>query len=193
MSVPDDAGRVLLPLARGAIAERLGLRAPDVERADWLDEPGASFVTLTIGDRLRGCIGTILAHRPLGDDVVANARHAAFDDSRFAPLRADEFGAVTLEVSVLTAPDPVRFTSRDDLLARLRPGTDGLIVRAVGRRATFLPQVWEKLPDPGRFVEQLLRKAGLPESWWEPDELVVERYGVRAWSEPDGYESKGRG
>lgn len=183
MSLPEDAGRVLLPLARGAIAVRLGGPAPPADHAAWLDEPGASFVTLTIGPRLRGCIGTIRACRTLGADVVANAQHAAFDDSRFRPLRANELDAVKVEVSVLTAPQPLRFTSREDLLGQLRPATDGLIVQAAGHRATFLPQVWNQLPEPGAFLAQLLRKAGLGESWWNPGKLVVERYQVHAWAE----------
>ena len=178
----DDAASVLTGLARAAIAGKLGLPGPEVAQSSWLDEPGASFVTLTIDGGLRGCIGSLTAWRHLGADVRANAVSAAFHDPRFQPLSKPEFAKVAIEVSVLTQAEPMAFTSRDDLLRQLRPGVDGLILSALGRRGTFLPQVWEELPTPASFVDHLLRKAGLPSSYWGPD-VRVERYTVTAFHE----------
>ncbi len=189
--VPDDAGRVLLPLPRSAIASRLGRPPATVDTsADWLAAPGAAFVTLTLAGRLRGCIGTILAHRPLAEDVQANARNAAFSDPRFSPLTADEYDRVQIEVSVLTEPEPMRLTSRADALAQLQPGVDGILLSSGGHRATFLPQVWEQLPDPDAFLSALMRKAGLPADHWDA-RTELERYRVRAWHE--GAEHEGTG
>lgn len=182
---PDDGGVVLLRLARASIAQRLGLPAvePDLsgEHA-WLDEPGASFVTLTLDGRLRGCIGSLTAHRPLGEDVRANALSAAFRDPRFAPLSAGELEQVHLEVSVLSVPEPVPFASEQEALAALRPGLDGAILSAPGHRGTFLPQVWEQLPTPELFWAQLKRKAGLRVDH-PADDLHLERYTVTAFEE----------
>lgn len=208
---PADAGAILLPLARGAIAARLdpaGPSAPDAARrtvpeaavraaadAAWLDAPGASFVTLTSGrapgGALRGCIGSLGARRPLREDVEANAVAAALHDPRFAPLTARELDETVVEVSVLSAPAALPAADEAELLARLRPGVDGVVLSACGRRATFLPQVWEQLPDPADFLARLRRKAGLPADYWGRD-VVVETYTVTAWQEaapgvvPDG-------
>jgi len=160
----DEVGRTLVGIARGAIGHRLGHAAepPRVDRPAWLAQTGASFVTLTIEGGLRGCIGSLQAHRPLGADVAANAENAAFRDPRFAPLTGAEWPRVEAEVSLLTAPRRVRFSDEVDLLVKLRPGVDGVILEHGGRRGTFLPQVWESLPDRRRFIEELKRKAGLP-------------------------------
>ena len=214
---PAGAGAILLPLARGAIAARLdpagpagptGPSAPDAARrtvpeaavraaadAAWLDAPGASFVTLTSGrapgGALRGCIGSLEARRPLRADVEANAVAAALHDPRFAPLTARELDDTVVEVSVLSAPAALPAADEAELLARLRPGVDGVVLSACGRRATFLPQVWEQLPDPADFLARLRRKAGLPADYWGRD-VVVETYTVTAWQEaapgvvPDG-------
>jgi len=182
--LPADAGTVLTALARGAIARKLGVadRAQMPPRPDWLLEPGASFVTLTIGEALRGCIGSLTAWRALADDVESNAVSAAFRDPRFPPLSKGELADVAVEVSVLAPPEPIAFTYRDDLLRQLRPGVDGLILSGRGQRGTFLPQVWEQLPDPEDFLDHLLRKAGLPSSYWGRD-VRVERYTVTAFHE----------
>ena len=196
LELPTDAGLILLPLARSAIAHRLGLDHPAVvERAAWLEEPGASFVTLTSGrlpgGPLRGCIGTLQAHRPLRDDVEANAVAAATRDPRFPPLSRAELEDAIVEVSVLSAPTALPVADEAELLARLRPGVDGVILSDAGHRATFLPQVWEQLPDPADFLARLRRKAGLPADYWGRD-VVVETYTVTAWQEaapgvvPDG-------
>lgn len=180
--LPEDAGRVLLPMARAAIAEELG--SPHVRRDHpaWLDRPGAAFVTLTLDGQLRGCIGTLEAHRPLGEDVRANARNAAFEDPRFLPLGEEELDDVRIEVSVLSAPRPLDVTSEDQAVRVLRPGVDGVVLRSGRHRATFLPQVWEQLPDPHDFLAHLRRKAGLRPDHWDADtQLSV--YTVRAWEE----------
>ena len=131
-----------------------------------LAEPGASFVTLRAAGELRGCIGSITARRALGLDVAENGRAAAIADRRFAPLRARELALVTIELSLLTPPEPMMVGSRVELLAALVPGVDGLVLEEEGRRATFLPAVWEQLPDPGDFVLHLERKAGVAASSW---------------------------
>ncbi len=184
--IPEDAGRVLLTLARGAIERELvggrGRVAPAAE-APWLREPGATFVTLTSAGRLRGCIGSLQAWRGVGEDVVANARAAAFGDPRFPPVAASELPRLRVEVSLLSASSPVTFADEADAVAQLRPGVDGVILTAPGRRGTFLPQVWDELPDPRDFMAHLKRKAGLPASYWGPD-VRLERYTVQKWSEP---------
>lgn len=192
-------GEFLLRVARAAIAEKLaphyfGRRTtgPTGHSAagtsndipGWAAEPGAAFVTLTVDGRLRGCIGSLEAHRPLVDDVRDNARAAAFRDPRFPPLSRDEFDKVRIEVSVLSPPAALPVADRDDARARLRPGIDGVVLRAQGRRATFLPQVWEQLPDPDMFLSHLLRKAGLSDYYWGPD-VRLERYTVSAYHEPE--------
>lgn len=204
----DDArcdallGRRLLRIARTAIAERLGRPAPPpadldpsrpsaeaameatVEAAveSRLQAAGASFVTLTVADDLRGCIGTLEAWRPLADDVAANAQAAAFSDYRFSPVTARELPSLRVEVSVLGTAEPLAAASEAEAIARLVPGRDGLILATDGRRATFLPQVWETLPDPRDFLAHLKRKAGLPADRW-PASLALWRYTVRKWKE----------
>jgi len=155
-------GRLLIALARAAIAAEFGAPWPASPRPVWLDESAATFVTLTLHGRLRGCIGSLEAHCSLYDDVTQNARAAAFGDPRFPPLAADELPAVRIEISVLTAPQPLQFSSEEDALRRLRPGIDGVILQYGGTRATFLPQVWEQLPEPHEFMARLKQKAGLP-------------------------------
>jgi len=198
--LPDDAGPVLLGLARSAIASTLGLHdrvSPnvrgklvsgvnkatlDTENEPWLSEKGASFVTLRIEGELRGCIGSLVAYQPLKDDVRQNSRAAAFEDPRFYPLSVEEFDQIHIEVSVLSAPEPMEFSTREEALAMLRPGVDGVVLSAARRRATFLPQVWEELPDPEEFISHLLRKAGLPPTFWD-DSVRIERYTVTAFEE----------
>ncbi|MEW5881820.1 MAG: AmmeMemoRadiSam system protein B [Pseudomonadota bacterium] len=180
----DDTGIVLTQIARGAIARDLGLPAPVRPTAPFLDEPGASFVTLRKRGELRGCIGTLRAQRPLGEDVAHNARAAAFADPRFAPLALHEFDAIRIEVSLLSEPVPVAAADESRLLATLRPHVDGVVFEFGARRSTFLPQVWEALPDPREFLAQLKRKAGLPADFWS-DEVRISRYTVRKWSEQE--------
>ena len=180
--LPDSAGPVLTGLARSAIGRKLGLPVASPAEPEWLREPGASFVTLTHDAGLRGCIGSLEAWRELGQDVSSNAVSAAFADPRFPALAVGEYSEIAVEVSVLTAPESIAFASRDDLIGQLRPDVDGVTISARGRRGTFLPQVWEELPDPAVFLSHLLRKAGLPSGYWGPD-VRVERYRVTAFHE----------
>lgn len=180
---PDATkGPVLLTLARSAIAQHFGLSPQPVHEPDWLGEPGATFVTLTQHGRLRGCIGSLKAHRPLGQDVRQNAVAAAFRDARFPPLVLTEFTGVRVEVSLLSPQQPLRFTSEADALSQLRPGIDGVVFECGRYRSTFLPQVWEPLPQPDQFMAELKLKAGLPEDFWSP-EVTLHRYTVEKWKE----------
>lgn len=181
-----ERGDILLSLARAEISARLGKTHAGVhevdESASWLAAHGACFVTLTERGDLRGCIGTLEAHRPLLYDVKANAVSAAFRDPRFPPLLYDELPHIALEVSLLAPPEPMAFLHEADALAQLRPHEDGLIFSFGPYRSTFLPQVWEQLPDPRRFMAQLKRKAGLPADFWSP-EVLLSRYRVEKWAE----------
>ncbi len=179
-----DAGRILIPLARAAIGRELGHDLPAAADAAWLHAPGATFVTLTASGQLRGCIGTLEAHRPLLEDVTANAVAAAFRDPRFQPLGRDEFTAVAVEVSLLSAMEILRFDDEASALAQLRPDIDGVVLQYGRHRSTFLPQVWEQLPDRTEFIAQLKYKAGLPPDFWS-SELKLSRYTVSKWHETD--------
>lgn len=174
----------LLGVARDAIAQRLrGSRAARIDAQNYsaaLREPRASFVTLHLRDRLRGCIGSLEAQRPLVEDVAHNACAAAFNDPRFAPLSAAEFADLSIHIAVLQAPQPLQFDSEAGLRAQLQRGVDGVILQLGERRATFLPSVWESLPEPRDFLNQLKRKAGLPADYWS-DELRVWRYRTEAF------------
>jgi AmmeMemoRadiSam system protein B/AmmeMemoRadiSam system protein A len=182
-----EHGRALLRIARASIADALGAaRANPVADESWLRESRATFVTLIQGENLRGCVGALEARRPLADDVAANARAAAFDDSRFKPLALDELARTALEVSLLSTPKTLDFDNHDDLLRKLRPGIDGVILEETGegRRGTFLPQVWEDLPDPAQFIERLKQKAGVAADA-DTRRLRVKRYRVLKWREAD--------
>lgn len=179
----EERGKVLLDLARNAIAEALGAPPRPLPQADWLQEYGATFVTLTRCGQLRGCIGSLQAHRPLVEDVCRNACAAAFQDPRFAPLGRDELESVCCEVSLLSPAEPIAFKDEKDALAQLRPGMDGVILEYGRHRSTFLPQVWEQLPDPCQFMVHLKRKAGLPDDFWN-DDIRLSRYTVTKWCEP---------
>lgn len=177
-----EQGTILLRLAREAIAARFGAPLPPAPDLAWLQEPGATFVTLTQQGQLRGCIGSLAAHRPLLEDVRANAVAAAFRDPRFDPLQASELAHTRVEVSLLSPAQPMSFDSEATALAQLRPGTDGVIFEYAHYRSTFLPQVWEQLPAPQAFMAQLKRKAGLPGDFWGP-EIRLSRYTVEKWKE----------
>lgn len=138
---------------------------------------GAVFVTLKRAGRLRGCIGSFLARRPLVEDVAENAFAAAFRDPRFAPLSHEESDQLELHISILTPPEPLAVESREALLRTLRPGLDGLLLEDPPHRSTFLPQVWEALSDPEDFLAELLLKAGLPSDHWS-ETITFQRYQV---------------
>ena len=181
-AMPENAGSMLLPLARAAIAAELSLSGAAPADARWLKNNGASFVTLTKQGDLRGCIGTLEAHRALGADVKANAVSAAFRDPRFKPLTAAEFKIVRVEVSVLSAVAAMSFRDEAEALAQLRPGTDGVIFQYGFHRSTFLPQVWEDFRDPRIFMGHLKHKAGLPPDFWDAA-VKLSRYTVTKWRE----------
>ncbi len=183
---PDipEQGRILLPIARAAIAHALGISQTADESAPWLAERGACFVTLTQGGNLRGCIGTLEAHRSLLTDLKNNAVSAALRDPRFSPLSKEELGITNIEISLLSPTKPLTFTGETDALAQLRPGIDGVVFEYDGYRSTFLPQVWEQLPSPQEFMAHLKRKAGLPDDFWESG-VKLSRYTVTKWREEE--------
>jgi AmmeMemoRadiSam system protein A len=180
----EDAGLTLLAIARAAIGHRLGVQGepPRTDIAPWLARPGASFVTLMLEAKLRGCIGSLAAKRRLGEDVAENAQAAALRDPRFPALTREEWARTEVEVSVLSPAKPMRFGDETELLAQLRAGEDGVILEHEGRRATFLPQVWEGLPDKRKFLDELMRKAAIP-----PDTRLARcklwRYRVVKWNQ----------
>ncbi len=170
---------VMLQTARDSIAQGLAQHHPtalDLSRySKLLLEPGACFVTLHLGKHLRGCIGSLQAHQPLIADVALNAFNAAFGDPRFLPITETEFPKISLDISVLSAPKPMQFSSEADLISQLQPGIDGLIISDHGHRGTFLPSVWDQLPDPTTFLNHLKLKAGIPTNYWS-NTLTVQRY-----------------
>ncbi len=187
MTEHADRGTVLVDIAREAIGERLGLAAARHRDEPWLGHPAATFVTLRLEEALRGCIGSLEARRPLGEDVAHNARAAAFSDPRFEPLAAVEFRAIAVEVSVLSPRTPLEAASESEAAARLRPGVDGVYLEYQGLAATFLPQVWEDLPDPVEFLAALRHKARLPARFWDPA-IRLTRYTVEKYR--DGHPAR---
>jgi AmmeMemoRadiSam system protein A len=189
MSLSPTDRQYLLTLAREAIARHLhGEESPSVDTTalpESLAHNGASFVTLTKHGDLRGCIGSLEPRRPLVEDVRENAISAAFHDPRFPPVGPEEWDELRIEVSVLSSPRPVSYNGPDDLIAQLRPGVDGVVIESGWNRATFLPQVWEKLPDPDQFLEHLCRKAYLPAKAYRQPGLDVYTYQVEKFQEGD--------
>ncbi|WP_340122824.1 AmmeMemoRadiSam system protein A [Methylobacter svalbardensis] len=203
MSLNKDNRQRLLDLAKNSIRQGLQTGRPiKIDLTDYpreLTEPRATFVTLEINHQLRGCIGMLEAVRPLAEDIAENAYSAAFKDPRFPPLTAEELDNLDIHLSILTPAEPVTFGSEQDLLAQLRPGIDGLILeepeiydvankreqlppRIDGltlergrRRGTFLPSVWEQLPEPEQFLRHLKQKAGLPADYWSKN-IRIYRY-----------------
>lgn len=187
--VPDDGiekelGAALLSRARNSIASLLGLPMIDEPAHPALARPGASFVTLLRKGELRGCIGRLeAAGHSLEEDVRRNALRAAFEDPRFSPLRAHEWPEVEVEVSLLGPLEPIPARAESDARRLLRPRRDGVIFEWRGHRSTFLPQVWDQLPDADEFLAALRRKAGLPGDFWHAD-VRIHRYEVRKFIEP---------
>ncbi len=180
----SERGATLLSVARAAIASALGPDRAAAPDAPWLQESGASFVTLTQNGQLRGCIGTLEARRSLRTDVQANAVGAALRDPRFTPLTLAELPQTEVEVSLLSPLQPLQFENQAQALVQLRPGIDGILFEYQQYRSTFLPQVWEQLPDPVQFMAQLKRKAGLRADFWA-DGVRLQRYTVRKWKDSD--------
>ncbi|HFD80847.1 MAG TPA: AmmeMemoRadiSam system protein A [Gammaproteobacteria bacterium] len=188
MRFPESQRRVLLQTARESIRHGIETGRPlTVDPQSYeaaLAEPGASFVTLHEHGQLRGCIGSLEAHRPLITDVAENAFAAAFRDPRFPPLAKQELDQIEIDVSVLSPPEEMSFDSEQDLLAQIRPGEDGLILQDGYHRGTFLPAVWESLPERRQFLQQLKLKAGLPPDHWS-NQVRVWRYTTESFGEKD--------
>lgn len=183
----DEEKKTLLRLARTTL-ER-GLRRQELPSLDpvsltpHLKDPGASFITLTVNGELRGCIGALEAYQPLAQDVREHALAAALEDPRFPPVTPDELGRIEIEISRLTQPKPLDYEDADDLLRRLRPGVDGVILRDGSRRATFLPQVWDKILDKAEFLDHLCAKMGSAPDTWRRKHLEVLIYQVQEFHE----------
>jgi AmmeMemoRadiSam system protein A len=177
----------LLKLARQAITDAVKanpLHPPELKNySEMLQREGASFVTLTIQGDLRGCIGALEPYQPLVVDVWEHAIAAAMEDYRFYPLSEPELGQVNIEISHLTVPQKLEYTGPDDLIVKLRPDKDGVILREGRNRATFLPQVWEKIPDARSFLSQLCVKMGAPSNYWSTHHLDVLIYQVEEFHE----------
>ncbi len=184
MPTNESEQQILLRLAADSIDSGLRTQYPievdvDTLPASLLQE-AACFVTLHRQGQLRGCIGSLVARQPLAQDVAENAFNAAFRDPRFPPLQSAELADLDLEISVLGTPEDLHFRTEADLIAQLRPGEDGLILEAAGHRGTFLPSVWESLPEPADFFRHLKQKAGLPMDFWSAD-MHIQRYDTEAF------------
>lgn len=179
--VATNHGAMLLDLVKRSLAHGCQRGQPPAVNVESFPPPlqtqGATFVTLEKDGRLRGCIGSLQAHQPLVQDLVQNAFRAAFKDPRFPPLSAEELDQIHWSISILSTPEQMLFRDEADLLGQLKPGVDGLIISDAGRRSTFLPQVWEQIPEPQAFLAQLKRKAGLAADHWSPT-FQAFRYGV---------------
>lgn len=187
MPAPAEQGRTLLALARAAVHEKLGVLYfySGSQDAEWLKAPAATFVTLNHQGKLRGCMGSLEAKRPLGEDVKFNARAAAFQDPRFKPLQPAELEETEIEISLLSEMERMTFAAKADAIRQLRPGTDGVVFTCETRRSTFLPQVWQQLPDPVAFLEALVAKAGFAREFWPQTGVELYRYTVTQWSESE--------
>jgi len=181
---------IVTGLARAAIGTALGYPVDfnlenALETYPWLRKKGAAFVTLNQRNsgQLRGCIGSLQAYRPLYEDIIANAQAAALRDPRFPPLRPEALEEVTIEVSILSEPKPLAYQDVEDLRRKIVPMRDGIVLRYGGYQATYLPQVWEQLPDFDAFFSSLCMKAGLPCDclFQHPD---IEVYHVESYQEP---------
>lgn len=183
----SDERQTLLVIARqGLVAAVRGLPTQEVPvegLTSRLAALGASFVTLTGNGELRGCIGGLQAQYPLAEDVRQHAIAAALKDFRFEPIQTEEVDHIEIEISVLNTPELLTPASPDELLKQLRPGIDGVILVSGPNRATFLPQVWEKLPDPVHFLDTLCNKAGVAPHSWRRGEVEIFTYQVESFHE----------
>lgn len=184
--ISDKQGQMLLKMARTSIAEKLGLPVDSTQidlNQPFLEVKQGLFVSLHKNGALRGCIGVIEPVEPLKTGVGKTARLAAFKDFRFEPLARDEFDQVDLEISLLSSPEKFEYTTSNELVQRLVPFKDGVIIEKGSRRATFLPQVWKQLPDAASFLSQLCLKAGLDSDEWTKGGLTVYTYRVHFFCE----------
>jgi AmmeMemoRadiSam system protein A len=179
--------QILLRLAREALEIGVrGQKLPPLELNSMplpLQEQGASFVTLTIEGNLRGCIGALEPYQSLAEDVREHAVAAALQDYRFPNVSPGELSQIEIEVSRLTIPVPLEYSTPEDLLSKLQPGIDGVLLRDGSRRATFLPQVWEKISDPAEFLDNLCYKMGASSDLWRKKHLDVSTYQVEEFHE----------
>ncbi len=179
---------ILLKIARESLEAKLrGEKLPPLnapaQQTPHLQAEGATFVTLTINGKLRGCIGTLQAYQPLAKDVREHALDAALNDYRFPQVQLEELDSIQIEISRLSAPVPLEYADAEDLLAKLRPNVDGVVLRDGSRRATFLPQVWEQLPNARDFLSHLCQKMGARPDLWQHKKLDVLIYQVEEFSE----------
>lgn len=187
-----EQGRTLLDLARATLIKELGEDQSKIP-ADLdqrlqdpaLDQRLGTFVTLHLNTSLRGCIGSLEGTEPLRDNIKNNTLNAALRDPRFPPLGPNELPEVDIEISVLTSPAPLEYSSPQDLVNKLRPGVDGVILKKGMAQSTFLPQVWEQLPQPEAFLSNLCLKAGLPAEAWKQGEVQVFTYQVQSFAEKE--------
>jgi len=185
LSVEEE--KFLLQLARAAL--EVGIRGdplPQLELTSLspkLIQPGATFITLTKNQELRGCIGSLEATRPLAEDVQVHAVAAALEDFRFPPVQEDEIPQISIEISSLTTPAKIAFEDPDELFSQIRPGIDGVVIKKGIRRATFLPQVWEKVPEVEIFLEMLCRKMGASAECWRSKSVEIFTYQVEKFCE----------
>jgi uncharacterized protein len=176
----EKRGRVLVAIAKAAIGDPVSDVSARAWDDPWLEELAATFVTLKKDGALRGCIGSLEARRPLGVDVADNARAAAFRDPRFPPVEPVELFELEIEISVLSPREVMPVRTEEEALSHLRPGIDGVVLEFGGNKATFLPQVWEGLPEPEVFLSELRRKAQLPPRFWHP-QMRISRYTVEKY------------
>lgn len=184
----EEQGEYLLTVARKRIEQELFGRRETGERSEQdlappFTEKRGTFVTLTKDDQLRGCIGHIIPEESLIEGIRINAINAAFRDPRFPPVRPEEWDRIKIEISILTEPKPLSYTDGKDLLEKVRPNVDGVIIKKGARQATFLPQVWEQLPDKEDFLTHLCLKAGLSGEAWREGDLEVSTYQAQAFEE----------
>lgn len=183
----EDEGNYLLSVARKTIEQKISSQSEqtpsDADLSSKFLEQRGTFVTLTTGGNLRGCIGHIIPQESLIEGIRVNAINAAFRDPRFPPLTGEEWEKVKVEISILTEPKPLAYTDARDLLQKLRPEIDGVIIRKGYHQSTFLPQVWDQLPQKEEFLSHLCLKAGLGSDAWKQGDLEVETYQVQAFEE----------
>jgi len=180
----QDEQKILESIVKQSILNGLECHSPlKVNVADYteaLQRKKASFVTLNINNELRGCIGTLSPHCPLVKDIAHNAYAAAFQDPRFPNLDKQEYKQLQYHISILSDTSPIQFDSEQSLLSQIRPGVDGLVLKEHHQQGTFLPSVWEQLPEPEMFLQHLKHKAGLPANYWSKT-LQVYRYTVESY------------
>jgi len=189
LPLTSEEKHLLLKLARQSIELAVnGLPLTILKLAEFsptLQENGAAFVTLTEGGELRGCIGALEPFQPLVQDVCEHAAAAAQEDFRFSPVRPQEVNRIEIEISRLTPQVPLPYERPEELARLLRPGIDGVVLRDGSRRATFLPQVWEKVEDPAEFLSHLCMKMGVPANYWQKKVLQVSIYQVEEFQEEE--------